>query len=418
MKKSILTGCLLLSSLITLCSCKKDVVDTSANISFENSIIFSGKNSKLTAGDVYNYIISNQKDAISKEIMLKILKDQVDIGNVNTQSLYSKYVNESFKSKFLDNATYSYNGKFDENILVNYLRSEGYVVSCDAGFEQDVLSEEFKCNYADYIKKELDFDTYMKILKVKYVIEEKQNLILNNAPRKITYYSESKGSTDNEVREEFESYVASIEKNYNSTDENLIRGIEDIGEMKRKEALDELAKEYAYLSTSTDSSSGYMYLNKFTTCGQDKCSREEGKAYLDNEIMEKEYFSTEVVIKKNENILYDAARNILFSDNVEDYLYAIGDKKYLISPVYANDPNRRINDIIMFDSTGNKYYIAVVDVIDSNSSFADKALVAEMLIDSISDSIIYEYCFDNQAINIYDEEIKEYFVTKYGEYTK
>lgn len=418
MKKKILTGCLLLSSLITLCSCKKDITDTSANISFENTIIFTSSNNKLTAGDVYSHIINNQKDEVVKQIMLEILKEQVDVNDSNVKYLYQKYIRESFETNFLNNSTYSYNGDFKEEILVNYLKSEGYAISCDVGFEQTLLSQDFKCDYSDYIEKELDFDTYMKILKVKYIIEEKQNLILNNAPRKITYYTESKGSTDNEVREEFESYVASIEENYNSTEENVIKSIEDIGETKRKEALDELAKEYAYLSTSTDSSSGYMYLNKFTTCGEKKCSREDGKAYLDKEIMEKEYFTTKVVIKKNADVLYKSARDILFSENVEDYLYSIGGKNYLVSPVYASDSNKRINDIIMFDAEGNNYYISTVDVINEESSFADKALVAELLIDTISSSIIYEYCFDEQTINIYDEEIREHFISKYGKYEK
>lgn len=418
MKKKILTGCLLLSSLITLCSCKKDIVDTKANVSFEDALIFTSKNSKLTSGDVYDKMVNNQKDEISKQIMLKVLKDQVNLENSDMKSLYGKYINAAFDSNFLKNPTYAYNGDFDESIVVNYLRSEGYDISCDVGFEQDLLSENFKCDYSDYIEKELAFDTYVKILKVKYIIEERQNLILNNAPRKITYYTESKGSTDNEVREEFESYVSSIETNYNSTDENLIKSIDDIGEVKRKEALDELAKEYAYLSTSTDSSSGYMYLNKFTTCGEKKCSREEGKAYLDNEIMNKEYFSTEVVIKKNENILYKSARDVLFSENVEDYLYDIGGKNYLISPVHINDSDKRVNDIIMFDAASGNYYIATVDIIDENSSFADKALVAELLMESVSDSIIYEYCFEDQDINIYDESIKQHFINKYGEYEK
>ena len=194
------------------------------------------------------------------------------------------------------------------------------------------------------------------MLKVQYIINEKANLIDKNAARKISYYSSSKGSTDNEVREKLEEYVASIAENYNSTDETLIRSIEDVAEAKRKEELDAIADDYAKVSTSSDSSSGYTYLNKFTTCGNKRCSLEEGKAYQENLLMEKEYYSTTVVIKGNENILYEEARNLLFSDNVNDYLYKIGNKNYLMSPAYVQTNDKRINDIILFDSSSSKYY--------------------------------------------------------------
>ena len=104
----------------------------------------------------------------------------------------------------------------------------------------------------------------------------------------------------------------------------------------------------------------------------------------------------------------------MFSENVEDYLYEIGNTKYLMSPAYLEKDDKRINDIILFDSANSKYYLVAVEVIDSQSSFADKVLVAEVLADKISDSTIFNYCFEKLDVEIYDKDIREHFENKYG----
>ena len=131
--------------------------------------------------------------------------------------------------------------------------------------------------------------------------------------------------------------------------------------------------------------------------------------------MAKEYYKTEVVVKNNETILYEDARELLFKDDVEDYLYTIGNEKYLMSPAYAEKDSPRVNDIIMYDASGKNYYLATVKVIDSSSSFEDKALVAEILLDKISDSTVLSECIKAAKLNIYDKDIREYFESKYGE---
>ena len=39
--------------------------------------------------------------------------------------------------------------------------------------------------------------------------------------------------------------------------------------------------------------------------------------------MDKDYYTTKIVIKSDENVLYGDASKILFSDNVENYFYKI-----------------------------------------------------------------------------------------------
>ena len=420
-KKNLIASCLLLSSILAGCSCDKKDVDTHANVSYENKEIISNKNGQIIVGDVYNYILNNQQDDVAKNILLNIMEEQIefedpeDPENTDMLDLYKRYLTEYFEETFVNNSAYSYDGEFSEELLVKYLKSESYDIKCGTGVTAGMIdNSNFTCDYSDYINKEVNYDIYMKMLKIQYIFKEKSDLIDKNNARLVTYYSVTKGSDDTAVRKEMEEYVKSIEANYDSDDASAIRSIEDIATTKRKEDLDNLEKERAKVSTSQDSSDGFPALIKFTTCGNKRCSLDDGEIYQQNLILEKEYYSTEVVIKNNTSILYEEARDLLFSDNITDYLYKIGDKNYLVSPAYGLDGENKLNDIILYDSSKGMYFLAEVKVIDSKSLFDDKVLVAELLLDKISDSTILSYICDETDINIYDKDIKKYFESEYG----
>lgn len=414
-KNKFLVAFLMLGTLIA--GCGKNSIDTHADVSYGNEVITTNKGENLTVAELYDYILENQKDAVAKSVLLKIMESELDLEHdQDMNNLYKKYLNNYFYDTFINNDTYKFDGEFSEDLLVKYLNSESYSIKCGVGFDAGNLDgSKFSCDYTDYIEKEVNYDIYTKMLKIKYLLDEKADLINKSAGRRVTYYTVSKGSDDNETRSLLETYVKSFEENKDSTDETVIKGIVDVAEAKRKKDLEEISEHYAYVSTSQDSSSGYTYLNKFTTCGNKRCSLEEGKEYQDKLIMDKEYYTTKVVISSNTDVLYEAARGILFSENVTDYLYEIGNKKYLMSPAYFNENDKRINDIILYDSANTNYYLATVEVINSSSSFEDKVAVAELLLDKVSDSIIFNYCYENLEIEIFDKDIREYFVSKYGE---
>ena len=414
-KSKFLVGFLLLGSLIAGCS--NGSVDTHADVSFGSEVITTNKGDNLTVAELYNYILENQNDAIAKTVLVKIMESELNLKNDQAmKNLYKKYLNNYFKETFVDGTSYKVNGEFSEDLLVKYLNSESYSIKCGAGFNAgDLDNTNFSCDYSDYIEKEVNYDIYVKMLKLKYLLNEKADLINKSNGRRVTSYTVAKGSDDNEVRELLETYAQSFVDNKDSTDETVIKNIEDVAEAKRKKDLEEVSEHYAYVSTSQDSSSGYTYLDKFTKCGDKRCSLEEGKEYQDKLIMDKEYFTTKVVISSNTDILYEDAREILFSDNVNDYLYEIGSEKYLMSPAYFEENDKRINDIVLYDSANSNYYFATVETINSLSSFDDKVAVAELLLDKVTDSIVFNYCYENLEIEIFDKDIREYFVSKYGD---
>lgn len=411
-KMKLILSCLCLG--IILCGCSKDKIDTYADVSGANVALNSSKGDVLTVGEVYDYIRKNDEEEISKNIMKKIIRSELDFTDDDIVDLYKKYLNEKFMETFVESGTYNYDGAFDETLVVKYLKNESYDISCGNNVESYLDGKYFTCDYSDYIEKELDYDIYLKMLTIQYIIEEKSNLLDKNEGRILNYYSTSRSSTtDTSVRESLERYVKDIQNNHSSTDESLIRSLEDIAELKRDEDLKTIEDEFKKVSTSSDDT--FKYLNKYTTCGDKKCTLEEGKTYQENIIMETDYYVNSIVINTNTSVLFESARTVLFGNSLEDYLYEIGDKTYLMSPAYENDGNKKLNDIILFDGEST-YYIVEINVVNSSSDFEDKALIAEMLIDSVSEEAVLNHYFEEVEVEIYDKQIREYFVNKYGEY--
>lgn len=406
--------CLLLGGLMVGCS--NNSVDTFANVSNENQTLNTSKGEVLTVGTVYDYIRENENSNIAKSIMIKIMEDQLDLSNQDNKNLYLKYLNDYFKTTFIDSGSYDYDGEFDEELLVKYLKSEGYTITCDGG--DNLLDEPFTCNYTNYIEQEVNYDIYLKMLKIQYILNNDNNLIDKSQSRKISYYSVKRSSTaDYETRENLENNLVSISENYNSDNEELIRDLEDIANLNRKKDLEELNTQYEKVSTSNDTT--FTYLNKFTTCGDKKCTLEEGKTYQDSLVLSKDYLVTTVVNKNNSEVLYEEARDVLFSKNINNYLYEIGNAKYLISPAYINDEVNSMKDVILFDSSTSTYYIVIVEVLDSNTeNFDDKVSMAELLIDNVSVSNVLDYYFEKSEVEIYDKNIRELFISTYGEFSK
>ena len=413
MKKiKMIVSCLFMA--LILCGCDKAVVDTFADVSNSSDNVNSSRGNQLTVGEIYNYIRENNDLEISENLMKTIMKTELDFDDEDIEDLYNKYLNEEFKTRFVDSGSYNYDGKFNENLVCEYLRSEGYKIVCENTNASNPLDKTyFTFDYSDYIEKELNYDIYLKMLKVQYIIDEKPQLINKNNGRLISYYSVTRSSsTDVETRKKLEEQLNKI---YNSQSETKKITLADIANEKRDEELSKIDEELEKISTSSDDT--FKYLGKYTTCGNKKCTLEQGEAYQKKIINDTNYFSSEVVINTNTSVLFEGAREVLFGNNVSDYLYDGLDKNlYLMSPAYENDGSKpNINDIIIFDGSST-YYVVMVEIIDATSNFDKQALVAEKLLDTVSESNVFDYYFDEVDIEIYDKQIREYFISKYGEY--
>lgn len=427
MRKIKILMCSLLMLCLTLvvgCNKEEQTVDTFADINKEENIN-TGKGTPLTAKEIYAEIRKNQDSEISKYLLTKIVEKELDLNidnaddedNTVYEELYIKYLNEKFNELFVDSGSYDFNGEFSEKLVVEYLKSETYSISCEGNYTS-LLASPFTCDYSDYIEKELNYDIYLKLLKVKYIMEEKDTLIDKYKVRNIKYYSVTTSTSENDdTRKEMEKYVLNLLEN---------NSIEKIAEDKRSKDLNKIKEEFDKIQKPGDPASSddsnFTYLNKFTTCGNVKCLIEDGLEYQQKQVPS--YLESQVVIKGNTEILYESARDVLFSDSIDDYLYKIGDqtngyKYYLISPLYANDKEHAINDIVLFNNeSGNlKYYLVEVEVINSQSKNETKALAAEVLVDKVSSNTVIEHYF-GKSIEIYDKNIRELFISTYGDYSE
>lgn len=418
--KSIKKACLFLcfGLLVGATGCTSNkTAHTKANISTSEEKITSG-NSFLTAGEIYDYIRENNDSQISQLLINEIMKKSLFSGDdaEKYKSLYKKYLNEYFTTTFTENSTYQYDEKFDEDILVKYLKSESYNISCDGTVTEGLDTTYFSCDYSDYISKEVNYNIYTKMLKIKYILDEKTSLFDKSKARKIYYYTQARDSSYT-MRATFEDYLKTIKDNYDTDGKDVIDSLKEIGDLLKTKDLEKITTEYNKISTYDDNSS-FTNLQKYTTCGTKRCSIVEGKKYQEDLILEKEYVKEEIVIKTNTTVLFENARNALFSDSINDNLYEVGNKKFMISPSFDGYSEANINDAVIYDGNGN-YYLIVVETINSNSTnFDDKVAVAELLIDTVSDSTVVEHYISSTNLEIYDKQIREYFVNKYGDYKK
>lgn len=413
-KMKLILSCLAIG--LTICGCEKNVADTYADISNPTVAVNKGNGGKLTFGQIYDYIRENNDSEISENIMKTIIRSELDFTDQDIVDLYNKYLNEEFKTRFIDSGSYNYDGEFNEELLCKYLRSESYKVSCVPASNSSLDRQYFTYDYTDYIEKELNYDIYLKMLKVQYIVDTQPKLLNKSKGRLIEYYSVSRSSsTDVDTRKTLEDQLNEILKS--QSDENP-KDLSYLGELKRNEELETIDEELEKVFTSSDDT--FKYLAKYTTCGDKKCTLGQGEDYQKELVYNNDYYFSEVVKGDNSSVLFEKAREVLFGSNVSDYLYdAFGNNEtYLLSPAYENDgksePN--LNDIIIFDGSST-YYVVKVTVIDAiTDDFAEKAMLAEMLLDSVSESALYEHYFKEVDVQIFDKQVREYFVSKYGEY--
>lgn len=414
-KVRLIITCLIMSFI--LCGCKSVDVDNYADISNKDNNLNTGVN-PLTAGEAYDYIRENDNDEISDELLKLLLDSKIDFENGDMLNLYKEYLNEEFYDLFIKDGKYHLNGEFNEQLLVSDLYRQNYDINCGEGYTAGNLDKKyFACDYSDYIEKNLKKDIYLDLLKIQYLIDEKEDLIDKKEVREITYYSVKKSSSaGHETLTELVEVLGSIKDNYNSTDGEKIKSLEDYEDKKIKEDIEKLDEDYAKLSSASDSS--FTFLDRFTRCGDLYCSDWESYNYQYNELLEKKYLETKVVTKDDEDILYAGARELLFSSNINDYLINIGGNNFLVSPVSGVDGEKVIQDAVLFDTSSSTYYLVIVNEIDSSSRYSEQIKAAKRLLSYISDSIVLDYYFGESNIYIYDSGIREYFTSIYGDYKK
>lgn len=399
------------------CSCNKEkTIETVVNNS--SNVLSGDKTSRsLTTQDIYKYIRENEEESVNKDFLRLVMGNILDLSNNQTNKLtYDLKIKQYFQDNYLNSDTYKINNVFNEDLLAYSLEADMYVIDkVNSPTSGPTKELGLSYDYSDYIKRALDYDIYLEMLKENYILNNKQDTLNNSKTRIISVFS-----TDD--LEEIETIVSDLF-------DGKYSDLEAVAASKRAEEIEEIGRQYCVnlgyeneyyegtCSASTSSSTYDSALYKFTVCENGVlCSPSEGLAYQIKLINEKEYVTEQIVNKNTTDILYEDALNQLFRDDVTDHLHKVLDSedKFLINGLYNHEDDFFERDIILSDGSSN-YYLVTVRVVDSNTtSVVDKEKALSLLLDKVSDTAVLLNYLENLNIDIQDPELEEYYNSLIG----
>ena len=121
--------------MVTACSCKKEEVDTKANISNSAEEVLSGLKEDIkstTLQEIYDDLKSSEGNSVTANKLLELISDLVFSGDDAEvwETRYEAKVQEKLDELSKDSA-YKVDGVFNEELLVKTLRSKLYTITCD-----------------------------------------------------------------------------------------------------------------------------------------------------------------------------------------------------------------------------------------------------------------------------------------------
>lgn len=189
-------------------------------------------------------------DQIAQKVLLEAYLTEEEVNNV-----VAKRVKEYFNTYYTN--TYKVDGYFNESLLINALRKQGYNISADEfyvetfadlkdpNYKYTDLVDHLKGDYSDLINRKFAYDARLELLKEQYILQEKETLFTTTRIRKVEYIalpSLGNDSDDSKLVATLESKV----QNYLVTENSNFKDLSlELEEAYREYKLDSLAKEFA-----------------------------------------------------------------------------------------------------------------------------------------------------------------------------
>jgi len=308
----------LLACSLVGCSCSKEPTLKSV-LENSTSLYEGGKtNISLSKQDVYDYIRSNNVENVNKMFLTYLMEAILDFEKNDDNVLtYNLKVEDYFKENYLESDTYKINGVFNEDLLASELESKLYVIDrVNRPTSGPTVVIGLKYDYSDYIKRALNYDLYLEMLKEDYIVKERKSLLDNSKTRIISVFS-----TDD--LEEMEKIVKDL---FDGKYEDL----KAVSTIKKEEEKKEIGRQFCVnlgledgsyydgeCSASTSSSTYDSALYKFTVCENGlRCTPYDGLGYQIELIEKNEYVTEQVVNKDTTGILYDGASPLIILQNI------------------------------------------------------------------------------------------------------
>ena len=429
--KILSTSLLLTTLLVAGCSCDKaDLKNVSRVENSADKLLKVGNKAigeytvldlyqALTASDIGNKAVANKMiEFIANEVL------ELDDSESDWLPRYNKLIKEEM-TKVAKSSTYLVNGEFSESYMAQSLRAEGYnIPTCSTyGTEEDL-----KCDYTDYINKQVKLNVLSSLLKQKYILEEtledRKNLLTSKKIRDVEYFTIS-SSLDSTYKDfNTRNYMRELRNKIANGEVIDFALVEEEVKQKLKEIVE---KEYNKIGTSDDYTKSIVsdYTNKFTQ------SKETGyKAKLDK-IDDMEFNFAKLISSDSDkaSIVDEAITSAVLS--VTDPTSATFNRTVVaiennneVTSYYLINSNAGVNanagDILLTntsDSSTYTYSIVKFNVINSETTDNEEVYRAVELLakeTTLGNGAVAHYVKEyKNKINVYDDDVKTYLSTLY-----
>lgn len=398
------------------CSCSNEPDDMiKAGISYGNESLVTGAKDTVKNYDLkelYDDLKSNSANDIAADKLIEIIADIVLFSDANDKTWENRY-NDKIKEKLevlVKDSKYQLNGEFSEELLKISLNSQIYTVTCPSSTDATPEIEELTCDYTTYIQKVLKPEAIQELLKEKYVydevLKEKTNLFTNKKMRLVEYISID--STHEDALDFIHEKIGELAA------ENSTVNLEKIAQEWEAKLISDLQEKRDKIGTTLDANGSIMkdFTNGYTY------SVEEGFQVKKSAIEDTDYFYSTIITSDSNDILNSSLVSRILSDNIivengsTNKSYSINGSHYVVNPLADANINER--DIVIKDTTNNKYYLIKVEKVTENSANAyDGVKVLAQNTTLVSNYLNYYLEQNKDSISVHDEEVYEYLKTLY-----
>ena len=429
--KVLSTSLLLATLLVAGCSCdKSDLKNVSRIDNSSDKLLKVGDKAigDYTVLDLYEALVRSTEGnkAVADKLVEFIANEVLELNDDKSEWLprYNKLIDEA-KVKLAESTAYVVNGEFSESYMVQSLRAEGYNIPACSTYG---TIEELKCDYTDYINKQVKISALSTLLKQKYILEEtmedRKNLLTNKKIRDVEYFTIS-SSLDSTYKDfNTRNYVRDL-RNKIAAGEEVDFALVSTDIKSQLEAI--VTKEYEKIDTSDDYTKSIAadYTNSFT---QDKDVGYKAKLKT---IADMEFNFNKLISSDSDkaSIVNEAITSAVLSvtdptsATFNRTVVAITDSKDVVSYYLINSnagANANAGDILLSEtSDSSTYTYSIVKFTVINSETEDKKEIyraVELLANetTLGNSAVSFYVKEyKNKINVYDDDVKKYLSTLY-----
>ncbi len=416
---------LLGASLLSACSSTNSI----KIVNGEDTLISTTKEgvTKTTLQTFYDDLYETNGTTVANNELVYQLGLKVFAASGRSQAEWDERIKEAFKDSF--SSSYMMNSKFYESIYAASLRAKGYTITCPSstfvGTREDLvefnsLYSSLKCDYTDYIERDIARTVARNFLNEEYILDQKAVYFTNKLIREVQYFV-------------FDPITYVDSDKYTVLFENAVKAIGD-GDFKslvldagglqdqwKANKLIEAEKDFAFIDYTKSTNYSELYKDIFDMSGHNATTI----ASINSEIAEYSDSGTQSIFKgyelkqtnlKNLIYYYTAVGTnegaTMISSDLDAMIFKVADKLLLDANNYLRSQSG--SDSIFIKGSDSKYYIIKVNIINDKSSLEDKQKGARALAkNSANTKNAIQYYLKKYNVTVHEDSLWDYIDDNY-----